>query len=128
MYAIAGLLLGQKLSAPAFTILRVEPLPARAEVRTDALTLAERSRLAELEQIVQRGLEQFLEVAYALIEIRNGRLYRETHPTWEAFVRERFGMARGTAYGLMQAARVAENVPTSGQLSVSLLRELAPLP
>jgi hypothetical protein len=107
----------------------MEPLRAerQTERRAEALTPAERSRLAELAQIVERGLEQFLQVARALIEIRDGRLYRETHPTWEAFVRERFGMARGTAYGLMQAARVAENVPTSGHLSISQLRELADL-
>lgn len=125
-----SVLLGQKPSAPVFTIPQVEPLRAegQAERRAEGLTLAERSRLAELEEIVERGLEQFLQVAYALIEIRDRRLYRETHPTWEAFVRERFGMARGTAYGLMQAARVAENVPTSGHLSISHLRELAPLP
>jgi N6-adenosine-specific RNA methylase IME4 len=107
----------------------VSALPSRSSEKTvERLSLVERERLAKLERIIGEGLDQFLVVARALIEIRDSRLYRETHSTWESFVGERFGLARGTAYGLMAAARVAENVPTSEQLSLSQLRELAPLP
>lgn len=124
---------GWRPSASAVRVRRedgeVGSLPAQAKrPRPERLSLAERARLAELERVIETGLERFLQVAYALTEIRDRRLYRETHPTWESFVRERFGMARGTAYSLMAAARVAENVSTSGQLSLSQLRELAPLP
>jgi hypothetical protein len=37
---------------------------------------AERGRLAELEQVVERGLQTFVEVGLALTEIRDSRLYR----------------------------------------------------
>jgi N6-adenosine-specific RNA methylase IME4 len=93
-----------------------------------ALSSAERERLASLEAVVARGLESFLEVARALLEIRERRLYRATHASFEAYVGERWGLARRTAYGYLEAARVAENVPAQAQLGISHLRALAPLP
>lgn len=95
-----------------------------------SLVADERERLAALEAVVRRGLQSFLEVAAALLEIRDRRLYRESHPTFEAYVRERFDLARTTAYGLLDAGRVASNVSAEGQtsaLSLSHLRLLAPL-
>src|SRR6266404_8058402 len=92
------------------------------------LTIQERARLQVLEGVVERGLGAFLEVAAALLEIRDSRLYRETHSTFEDFVRDRFQLARSTAYGLMDASRVAANVSPEGHgLSLSHLRALAPL-
>ena len=93
-----------------------------------ALSLSERRRLAELEHVIDKGLERFLEVARALLEIRDSRLYRLTHPTFEGYVGERFGLARRTAYGYLEAAAVARNVPSEAQLTLSHLRALAPLP
>ena len=103
------------------------PIPADAEGR---LSHAEATDLARLEAVIERGLDAFIEVATALIEIRDHRLYRATHRTFEAYVGARFGLARRTAYGYIEAARVAralENVPTSAQLSLSQLCALAPL-
>ena len=92
------------------------------------LSPSEQERLRELSLVVERGLGAFLEVAWALFEIRDARLYRESHSTFERFVRERFGLGRSTAYGLMDAARVAANVSPEGHdLSLSQLRVLAPL-
>ena len=44
------------------------------------LSPAERNRLRELEELIQRGLETFLEVGQALEEIRTSRLYRHFNP------------------------------------------------
>lgn len=62
--------------------------------RPDALTEAERANLAHLEQvggqtIVEAG-GQVVEAGEALREIRDSRLYRETHTTFEDYCRERF--------------------------------------
>jgi N6-adenosine-specific RNA methylase IME4 len=91
------------------------------------LTSAETRRLTELEAVVSEGLAQFISVAQALLEIRQGRLYRQTHPSFEAYVSERFGLARRTAYGYLEAAVVHGNVPPEAHLSLSHLRALAPL-
>ena len=67
------------------------------EHATDQLDVAERVRLQELESIVEHGLQTFYEVGKALDEIREQKLYRETHKTFEAYCQEKWGMARQTA-------------------------------
>jgi hypothetical protein len=93
-----------------------------------ALSLVEQSRLVELEAVVERGLQTFVDVGLALTEIRDGRLYRETHATFEEYLERRWEMARRTAYKYIEAAGVALNVPTSAQLGLSQAAELASLP
>lgn len=78
--------------------------------------------------MIAGGLREFIAVANALLEIRDRRLYREHHRSFEAYVGERWGLARRTAYGYLEAARVAANVPAQAQLPLSHLRALAPLP
>jgi hypothetical protein len=39
-------------------------------------------RVAECEAVLQRGLATFIEVGAALLRIRDGRLYRDTHKTF----------------------------------------------
>ena len=81
----------------------------------EALTLAEISRFHELEQVVETGLTVFVKVGNALLEIRDSHLYRQQFPTFEAYCRERWGMARRTAYQLIDAAEVIENVRNCAQ-------------
>jgi hypothetical protein len=50
------------------------------------LSLAQKSRRTELENVIERGLSTFVEVGNALLEIRDSKLYRETHPTFEAYL------------------------------------------
>jgi hypothetical protein len=91
------------------------------------LTAPERQRLAELEAVIERGLDTFAEVGRALLEIRDARLYRETHATFEAYLRERWGMSRQRGYQLMDAARVSTIVDTAG-LPVPPMRPRRSLP
>ena len=67
----------------------------------------ETRRLAELEDVVARGLETFIAVGDALREIRDRRLYRLTHPTFEKYCRDRWGMDRRHANRHIEAADVA---------------------
>ncbi|MBA3584783.1 MAG: hypothetical protein H0W36_09720 [Gemmatimonadetes bacterium] len=103
-------------------------LGSLTEKRGQLLSHGEQARLSELERIIERGLQTFVEVAAALLEIRDARLYRASHATFEAYARERFQLARTTAYGYCDAARVLANVsPERHDLSLSHLRALAPL-
>jgi hypothetical protein len=67
----------------------------------------EAEHLNNLEAIVQRGLDADLEVGNALAEINDTWLYRATHPTFEAYLRERWGISRTRGDQLIQAAEAA---------------------
>ena len=89
-------------------------------------------RLAELESIIERGLQTYFEIGRALYEIREDRLYRaQGIRTFEVYCRERWGWnSRQVPYNYIAASRVAENVQTTGQRRPSLSQavELAALP
>lgn len=89
-----------------------------------ALAPAEASALAEYEQQVERGLSTFLDVGRALLAIRDERLYRAEHDTFESYCQERWGMSRQRAHQFIDAAAVSTvvDVPNEAQA-----RELAPL-
>lgn len=91
------------------------------------LTPAERTRLAELEAVIERGQETFIEVGSALTEIRDTRLYLETHATFEAYCQERWGWSRRHANRTIQAAEVAEILGPMGPANERQARELVPL-
>lgn len=97
----------------------------------EALTSAEADRLDELERVVDRGLQTFVEVGTALGEIRDRRLYRATHATFEDYCRERWGMGRSHAYRMIDAAEVVRAVSPNGDIgspsSESVARELVPV-
>ena len=79
-----------------------------------ALTKSEQAELARLCKVVDEGLSSFLAVGTALVEINEKRLYRQSHETFEAFVRERWGITRQRAYQLMEAAEIKSEMSTSG--------------
>jgi hypothetical protein len=74
------------------------------------LTKKEKQALTECEGVIEAGLHKFLEVGTALLKIRDGRLYRATHTTFDDYCRERWCITRGHAYSIMQAVEIAENV------------------
>jgi hypothetical protein len=77
---------------------------------TTDVTTIEHERLAELETAIEHGLQTFIEVGNALMEIRDSRLYREQFGTFEDYCRDRWGMERRHAYRLIDAADVVNNV------------------
>ncbi len=87
------------------------------------------TRFAHLECIIEGGLRTFVEVGQALLEIRDARLYRQTHPTFEAYCKERWGMSDRHARRQIQAAEIALSFGPMGPLlpSERHARELAPL-
>jgi hypothetical protein len=62
--------------------------------------------LDECEEVIERGLASFVEVGEALAEVRDSRLYRESHETFEAYCSERWGLSRSRSYELIDAAHL----------------------
>jgi hypothetical protein len=95
-----------------------------------ALTSAEQRRLQEFETTIERGLQTFYEVGYALAEIREQRLYRAEYGTFEDYCTERWKMRRNYANKLIAASEVAGNLGTTVPKPASerQTRPLAKLP
>jgi phage N-6-adenine-methyltransferase len=77
---------------------------------TEIVSTEERDELSQHEGIIERGLKTFVDVGGALLAIRDKRLYRQDHGTFEDYCRERWGMERRHAYRLIDAADVVNNV------------------
>lgn len=69
------------------------------------------ARLGELEATIEKGLTTFVDVGLALLEIRNERLYKESHSDFDSYCRERWGWDRTYAHRHIEAARVASMLP-----------------
>ncbi|MBO3457452.1 MAG: hypothetical protein KME33_12580 [Aetokthonos hydrillicola CCALA 1050] len=79
------------------------------EVTTDSeLTLVEQAERLYLEKIFERS---FYEAGKALVQLRDRRLYRSTHRTFEEYCKERFGYStHRQPYLLIEAAAVVDNL------------------
>jgi hypothetical protein len=75
------------------------------------LSAVEARELECCEQILRKGLQTFFEVAQALLMIREKRLYRLTHPTFEAYCRQRWSYSRSYAWRLLAAAERLQLLP-----------------
>jgi hypothetical protein len=75
------------------------------------LTAAETDVLADCEETISHGLQTFVEVGTALSLIRDNRLYRASHQTFEAYCQERWQLSRPRAYELMTAAVAVSGMP-----------------
>jgi hypothetical protein len=82
--------------------------------------------LATCERVIQSGMNTFIAVGVALAEIRDERLYRRTHATFEAYCSERWSFSRQRALQLIDAATVTTVVVTP-LTSERQARAIAPL-
>ncbi|MEH1948223.1 MAG: hypothetical protein V7K77_14910 [Nostoc sp.] len=78
-----------------------------AAVEVTELTEQEISDRLHLERKVERA---FFEAGKALMELRDRKLYRSTHKTFEEYCRDRFGHNRRQSYLLMDAAVIFDNL------------------
>ena len=77
---------------------------------TDELTHEEARDRGNLERKVERA---FYEAGKALQELRERRLYRNTHKTFESYCQERFGHSRQKANFLIAGAKAYDNLTTN---------------
>lgn len=92
-------------------------LPPPASAPAPAPVVLEAHEMMELqlcEQRIERGLETFLEVGHALQLIRDKRLYRASHGTFEAYCQERWDIKASRARQLCAAVEIIQGLKTSG--------------
>lgn len=94
------------------------------------LTIIEKNNLTELEVIIEKGMKTFYEVGFALMQIRDNRLYRETHRTFEEYCKEKWKFTKSRANQLIAASEVNENLTTivAKPLNEAQARPLTSLP
>lgn len=93
----------------------------------DALTARETRTLQRCEQTISKGLATFRDVGQALLEIRDGRLYRDSHATFESYCSERWEFSRQRAYQLIGAAQTVELMSTAVDTPPTTERQIRPL-
>ena len=89
---------------------------------SDQLSSTENDRLKHCETIIQKGLDTFVQVGEALLEIRDSRLYRDSdnpERTFEDYCRERWKFTHRHANRLIEASDVMYNLGPVGPLPTS---------
>lgn len=76
------------------------------------LSLEEKSNFANLERVIEIGFQSLLATGSALKEIRDGRLYRESHKTFESYIKARWSIECRQAYRLIDASEVKQELLT----------------
>jgi len=84
------------------------------EIATKGLSKAEVTRLSTCEKAIERGINTFVEVGQALTEIRDAKLYRVAHKTFEIYCKDRWNLGRSRAYELIDQAKVASGLANEG--------------
>jgi hypothetical protein len=99
-----------------------------------ALSPTEAEQLHQYEDTIRQGLHVFYEVGIALTAIRDRKLYRATHKSFEAYVIAKWEFGRTQAYRLIDAAAIINSLKETGVQPEALptsdrqTRALAPLP
>lgn len=79
---------------------------------TSPLDRRERLTLGDMESVIEKGLQTFVEVGAALSQIRKERLYRETHGSFEAYCQDRWGWSRQRSSQLIAASETVAGLST----------------
>ncbi len=99
---------------------------------TAAVTPARKAALARCERAIRKGLARFFEVGAALMEIRDERLYLDTHTSFGAYCRERWSFSKQRGLQLIWASDVVADLATGVACPVpeseAQTRPLLPLP
>src|ERR1700728_1675142 len=91
---------------------RSSSLCADEEMPIQPLTEVESEQMQECEIILREGLTTFFQVGWALLTIRENKLYRSAYPTFEGYCRERWGIGRSYAWRVIGAAERLRLLPT----------------
>jgi len=75
-----------------------------------ALTKTESNRLAMIEVMIERGFKSFVESGKALAVVRDEKLYRASHKTFNEYCKSRWGLERTYAHRLIESAEVVNRV------------------
>jgi hypothetical protein len=90
-------------------------IPTRALPDVSTLSTVETADFARHESTIEHGLNNFVEVGTALLDIKNRRLYRQTHSTFKDYVEEKWNMSVRRAYQLAECAATLKALPPTVQ-------------
>jgi hypothetical protein len=93
----------------------------------EGLTTIETKNLIELEMVIQKHLSAFYEVGFALMQIRDNKLYRVTYRTFEQYCKDRWGFNRDYANKLIRASDTYSNLDTTVSIPERTIRPLTSL-
>ncbi len=77
------------------------------------LTATEARRYEKLKATFARWYEDRFAAGAAIMQIRDERLYRGEHPTFEAFCEKEYEIQRAHAYRMIEAAEIKASLKTS---------------
>ena len=77
-----------------------------------AVAINQSTDLVALEKIIDKGKTSFVEVGLAIMRIRDARLYKSTHSTWENYCAQRWGWTGRRANQLALAAEIGAEMGT----------------
>ena len=92
-----------------------------------ALVISDKKELRLLESTIEEGIKSFYKVGTALLKIRDSRLYRETHSTFEDYCRDRWDMSARKAQRLMIASDIIDNLRPIGVTLPATESQVRPL-
>jgi hypothetical protein len=92
----------------------------------ETLTTQETVRLCELERIIQKGKDTFVEVGTALAEIRDAKLYKPKQ-TFEEYCKERWDFSYRRAVQMIEAAATVKNMNQGSHSMPTTERQARPL-
>ena len=87
----------------------VETAPGGKVTAAHVQATVEIYQLAQNESVIDSGMQEFVITCNALREIRDTRLYRQAHGTFESYCREKWGIEQSYADELIGFAQVIGN-------------------
>ena len=75
------------------------------------MNVHESKRLAELEKVIGRGKQTFVEVGVSLAEIRDLRLYKREYGSFSEYCQKKWGWNKSYAYYMIDSAEVVKALP-----------------
>ena len=114
---------------------RTELIRAGVDI-TETLTDEEKSLFGVCEQAIEADLKGFLAVGRALADIRDNRLYRETHKTFEKYCKDKWDLSKGYAtrqicgyetFSLLESKMVPIGTKNASESSPDMNMGIAPI-
>jgi hypothetical protein len=97
------------------------------QVEPAQLTMNEQEELLDHEAIIEQSQAVFVEVGNALMAIRDERLYRATHDSFEAYLHDRWpAISKRRGYQLIDSAQIAKVVPITNERQGRALKGVPP--
>lgn len=90
-------------------------------------TIQESQRLIELERVIKTGIDTFIQVGGALFEIKESRLYRIEHGTFEEYCKDKWNMSKAFAFRQIAAAKTTRNLSPIGDIKPQTESQARPL-